>query len=40
MNGLLKDKNGNLWIIVSGGLEFFDVKEKAISFFGRERGYS
>lgn len=38
MSGLMKDKNGNLWIIVSGGLEFFDVKKKQFHFFGFKEG--
>jgi len=38
MNGLMKDKNENLWIIVSGGLEFFDVKKKQFHFFGFKEG--
>jgi streptogramin lyase len=34
MEGLMKDKNGNLWIIVSGGLEFFDTEKNSFTFFG------
>src|SRR5207244_9186220 len=26
MGGLMKDKNDNLWIMVSGGIEFFDAQ--------------
>ncbi|MEO6166382.1 MAG: two-component regulator propeller domain-containing protein [Chitinophagales bacterium] len=37
LEGIAKDKNGNLWIIAAGGIDFFDMKTKI--FFRYDQVY-